>query len=934
MSDASRSETRPPEPSPRHSHRLLLRAYPGWFREEFASQLLAYLACQRREARYGRRGLGAALFWWDAGRDALLTGARLRLERLFERRARQPGRRGSRPAGIGHLETGGLGVMLDATIRDLRHALRGLSRNPGYAFVFILTLGLGIGANTAMFSAVNGVLLRPLPHEDGDRLVYLRHSAREAGLENVLFSVPEVEDFRRGTRSLEAVAEFSTLSFTMLGHGAPRRLRAGIVTGNYFGVMGLSATLGRTVGPEDDGASAAPVIVLSDKYWRAEFAADLDVLGKTVEITGAGSGRTATIVGVAEPAPPYPERTDIYVNLAASPHHLDATMSHDRTHRMTEVFARLAPGATVETVLAEAGAVSARIHAEHPEAYDTGAGFQVSVTPLKTQLTSRARPTLLLLLGTALAVLIIACANLANLTLTRVLRRDHELAVRASLGASRSALRRQLLVESLVLAGAGAALGLLLASLGLDLLVAFAERFTSRASEITFDATVFGFALLVAVAASVFFTVLPALPEGDSAVAGLRRSGSRATAGSGSRRAQRTLVVAQIATSFVLLIGAGLLLRTMMHLSRVDPGFDTVRVLTMDIPVDMRNPPATIRSRYRDVVEEVRALPGVENAALTSWVPLSGASSFSGQMQMRVDGHEPLPGAPLPRANFRVVQAGYFATMGIDLVRGREFTVTDVADAQQVLVINEAMARAYFGERDPIGGRIAWTDDNFRFMGVGPEWRTVVGVAADTRDGGLDAEVMHTVYNPYEQVTPYATGSMVVRATANPAALLPAIRRVILSRLPEQPIDDVATLAELGSASVAPLRLNALLLSGFAFLALVIAAVGLGGVLAFSVGSRTREFGVRSAVGAARHQIWSGVLAEGTTMAAVGIALGAVAAVVLTRFLAWLLVGVRALDPVTFIAVAVLLGGVAIAAAWAPAWRAARVSPMEALRAE
>ncbi len=820
--------------------------------------------------------------------------------------------------------------MLGAITRDVRQAVRGLAKNPGYALVFVVTLGLGIGANTAMFSAVNGVLLRPLPHEDGDRLVYLRHTAPRSGIDNALFSVPEIDDYRQGSPSLDEVAEFSALTFTMLGLETPRRVRAGIVTGNYFDVMGLSATLGRTVGREDDGEGAAAVIVLSHAYWRSMFGGDPGIIGKTVEM----NGRTATFVGVAEPAPPYPERTDIYVNMATSPHHLDASMNHDRIHRMTEVFARLSPEATVESARTEAAAITSRIHEEYPEAYDAGSGYEVTVTPLKTQLTSRARPTLLLLLGTAFFVLIIACANLANLTLTRVMRRERELAIRVSLGASRAALRRGLLVESLVLAGAGAGLGLLLAFVSLDLLVTFAERFTSRASEIALDGSVFGFALLAAVAASLFFTMLPALPDGDSMSRALTSSGARSTVGSGAKRAQRALVVAQIGTSFVLLIGAGLLLRTMIHLNEVDPGFDTAQILSMDIPGTFSGgTDVQVRDMYLSILDDVRALPGVELASLTSAVPLTGTSGFTTQWQMDVEGHEPAPNAPSPRADFRVVSPGYFATMGIDL-RGREFVTTDLEDAQKVVIINESMARAYFGERDPIGQRIAWTDPIARFLGQQHQWRTVVGVAADTRDVGLDADVIHTMYNAYRQVTPRFTGSLVVRVGMDPAAVLPGIRDVVRAHDPNQPIANVATLEDLGSASVAPRRLNTMLLGAFALLALVIAAVGIGGVLAFSVGSRTREFGLRSALGAARHQIWSGVLAEGAMLAAIGVVVGSVTAVVLARFIAGLLVGVPALDPVTFVAVGLLLGGVAIVAAWVPAWRAASVNPMEALRSE
>jgi len=819
--------------------------------------------------------------------------------------------------------------MLDALVRDARHAVRSLARNPGYALVFIVTLGLGIGANTAMFSAVHGVLLRPLPHEDGDRLVYLRHSAPRADIANVLFSVPEIEDYRQGSDALAEIAEFSALDMTVLGLETPRIIRVGIVTGNYFDVMGLSAKLGRAIGPEDDGPDAPAVIVLTDRYWRSAFGADPGIIGRTVEI----SGRTATIVGVAEPAPPYPEQTDIYVNLATSPHHLSATMQQERIHRMTEVFARLAPGATIESARAEVATITARVQAEYPEAYDPQAGHQVTVTPLKAQLTKRARPTLLLLSATALAVLIIACANLGNLTLTRVLRRDHELAIRVSLGGSKWSLRRGLLVESLVLASVGTLLGLLIATWGLDLLVAFLGRFTSRASEIALDAPVFAFATLVAVAASLFFAVLPPLPDAARG-GGTMLSGTRSTVGRGARRAQRALVVAQIGTSFVLLIAAGLLLRTMMHLNRVDPGFDTQRILTMDIPVDFQSgrSPADIRNQYLSILDSVRALPPVRSAALTNSVPLSTGGIFTFRMPIEVEGHEPAPGAPTPQANFRVVSPDYFRTMGIDL-RGRDFTTTDVPDAQKVVVINESMARAYFGERDPIGQRVAWTDPLLeRYLGVGPEMRTVVGVAADTRDRGFDAEVAHTIYNPYPQVG--LVFSLVMRVTGDPTAVVPPVRRIVRAHDPTQPIENVATMEELGSELVAPRRLNTILLGAFAALALVIAAVGIGGVLAFSVEGRTREFGVKSALGAARRQIWSGVLAEGALLAAIGFALGGVMAVALTRFIAGLLVGVPPLDPVTFVAAAVVLGGVAMGAVWVPAWRAATVSPVEALTAE
>jgi putative ABC transport system permease protein len=480
----------------------------------------------------------------------------------------------------------------------------------------------------------------------------------------------------------------------------------------------------------------------------------------------------------------------------------------------------------------------------------------------------------------------------------------------------------------------GAGLGILMAFASLDLIISFAERFTSRAGEITLDATVFGYALLAGVGASVFFTLVPTLPDGASVGSTLVRAGTRATGDSSGRRMQRALVVAQIGTSFVLLIGAGLLVRTMVHLERVDPGFDTGEVLAIDIPANTAGRTSDeIRNHYLAVLEDARALPGVTRAALTNIVPLSsGLGGFTIQFEIGVEGFEPASGAPAPRADFRVVSPDFFATMGIEIVRGRGFTSTDLEGSQPVVVINESMARAYFGDRDPIGQRIAWTDEVMKFLGVTPDWRTVVGVAEDTRDYGLDHRAVHTMYNPYPQVR--WTESLLVRVAGDPQAIVPALRQTILTHDPNQPIDNVATIAQLGDRSVAPRRLNTILLTGFAALAMLIAAVGLGAVLAFSVGSRVREFGIRSALGAAQHQVWSGVVGEGAVLAGVGLILGLLATTVLTKFISGLLVGVPTFDPLTYLVVALVLAAVVLGACWVPAWRASKVSPMEALGAE
>ena len=901
--------------------RLLLWPYPASFRREFGPDLRSHLARQRREPRYAMPVLGLLLFLWEAGRDAVATGIRLRREEAVRARRADPDP--VRPP------RGGIGPALGAMSRDLRHAVRNLSRSPGFVAVFVLTLGLGIGANTAMFSVVYGVLLQPLPHDDADRIVYLRHAAPLASIDNALFSVPEIDDYRRGVPDLTDVSEFSALTFTLLGDDTPRRVRAGVVTGNYFPVMGLDAAAGRTITAHDDGPDAAAVAVLTDEYWRRAFGADPGVVGRTLEM----NGRSLTIVGVIEPSPPYPERTDLYVNLAASPHHLDAAMSHDRVHRMTEVFARLAPGATLEGVREQVRAVTARVQEAYPEAYDPGSGFTVQVTPFKDQLTARARPTFLLLLATASLVLAIACANLANLTLTRVLRRGGEFAVRVSLGGSRLAIRRQLLAESLILAVAGGVVGVLLAGVSLGVLVRFAGRFTSRAAEIGLDGSVLAYAMGVVLVASVFFTLVPTLPGRDSIAPLLRGAGGRVTSGGRARRLQKVMVVAQVGASCVLLIGAGLLLRTMAHLDRVDPGFEGTQVLAMEVPVDASGRTGEeVVARYEEIRRAVEAVPQVESAALTNLLPmLAMPGTFAAQFEIDVEGHEPVPGQPLPRANLRVVSPEYFHTLGIELLEGRAFDSSDGPEAP-VVVLNRAMADTYFPEGNAVGRRIAWADDVMRFLGVGPEMRPVVGVFEDTRDRGVDVPAGHTMYNPYPAVR--WSGGLVLRTAGDPHEVVPEVRDAILGIDRRQPIDNVATLADYAQEWVAPRRLNTVLLTGFGVLAAVIAAVGIGSVLAFSVRSRIREFGVRRAFGATGGEIRSGVIREGLLLTGIGLGVGVVGSALLARLLVGLLVGVPAWDPLTYGAAAVLLGAVAVAACWIPARSASRVSPVEALSSE
>jgi predicted permease len=814
---------------------------------------------------------------------------------------------------------------------DLQIALRGLERTPGYAMAFVLTLGLGIGANTAIFSVVNGIWLRPLPYRDGSRLVYLRHSATLAGIKNVLFSVPEIEDYRKHSPSLEGVAEFSAMTFNMLGVDEPRRVRAGIVTGNYFEVMGLGAHLGRVISSREDGKAAPMVAVLTYDYWQRVFGADPAVVGRTITI----DQRSVEIIGVAEPAPPYPEQTDMFVNLVVSPHHLSASMTQDRLHRMTEVFARLAPDASLASARAEVEALTARLHDEYPAAYDVEHGYEVSVTGLRDQLAAEARPTMFMLLGVAAFVLMIACANVANLTLARVMRRYDELALRVSLGASTWTLRRQLLIENIVPSIAGAALGVLLAIGGCDLLASYIARYSSRASEITVDTTVLGVALVVAVAAASFFAFLPRLPGTGSRRLGWF-SGTRSTAGVAGRRTQRLLVVSQVGVSFVLLVGAGLLLETLRNLQRDDGGVALEEVLVMNVPISYgTRTPDELFAHHGTILEKVAALPGVRSAALGSMIPLKqtprGVLAGLAALEFEIEGQPTEPGAPPPRADFRIVSGGYFYTLGMTLIQGRTFQSTDTRDAPKVVVVNQALADHYFPDREVLGQRIGWRGDTLHFMGVTQEYRTIVGVVSDAKDYGVAEDVPYVAFNPVTEV-PLA-GSLFVR-TAKADVVVRPILDLIHEIDPEQPVVDVGTLAQIRSESISPQRLNAALMGAFAVLALTVAAVGVAGVLAFGVSQRTHEFGVRAALGADRSVLMRVVLKEGARLALFGVAIGLAASLLFAGLISGLLHGVAPTDVGTLGVAALLLTLVALLASAVPAWRASEIDPVQALREE
>ncbi len=814
-------------------------------------------------------------------------------------------------------------------LREARLAWRGLVQTPGYTAAFVLTLGLGIGANTAIFSVVRGIWLRPLPHTNGDRLVYLRHSARAAGFDNVFFSVPEIEDIRTQASSFEGVVEFSSMTFTMQGLDQPRRVTAGVVTANYFEVMGLGAIEGRLIAGRDDGETVDAVAVLTEEFWRQTFGADPGVVGRVIRMDRL----SVEIVGVLEPAPPYPERTDMYVNMAASPHHLGATMTQNRLHRMTEVFARLAPGATVERAAVEVDEISRRLHVEYPAAYDSSQGYRISVTTLRKQLASRAATTVLVLLAVTGLVLIIACANVANLTLARVMRRQGELAIRVSLGASAWRIRRQLLVESLIPSLVGALLGCLIAYASVDLLTTYAARYSAQASEIAVDGVVLSVALLVGVLAAVSFALLPRLPSASST----RPDGARVAGGTSGRRVQRLLVVSQVAVCSILLVGAGLLLRTLYNLQAADGGLDLEDVLTVEMPSPPnRDQPGQRLAYFRTILEKARSLPGVQSAAFAPRVPLrevpGGPAGGLIAMELEFENEPVPPGSPPPRGDFRPVSPDYFGTVGLSLLDGRLFDEADREGSQLVVVINRAMAERYFGGRDAVGHRLAWRGFGVQAMGLDGGWRRIVGVVSDSNDYGMTAAPPLVAYQPLAQET-WAGGTLLVR-TPKPASAAAPLVSIVRDLEPEQPIVRVATLAEVYEEEIGPQRLNATLVASFALLALVISAVGVGGVLAFGVSQRVKELGIRAALGADRRRLVMMIIAEGGSLTAIGLLVGGGVALGGARLVRELLFGVAATDGLTLAGVALVMMGVAVTASVVPAWRASNIDPARALRAD
>ena len=805
---------------------------------------------------------------------------------------------------------------LDSLRQNVRYSLRSLRTSPGFTAVVVVTLGLGIGANAAIFSVMNAVLLRPLPYPASERIMTLWTDNGEQGWPQDVSSYPNFADWRtQNTTFAEMAAYQPRATRTLTGNGEPEQVVGSVVVPTFFQVMGINPARGRTL-VMDDLTGDRQVVVLSDGAWRRRFGEDPSIVGKTIVLNGTAH----EVVGVMPPGFAFPEpTTEFWLSYPAS------VAQRPRGSFSFSVVGRLKPGVTVEQARAELSTIAARLESQYPE---TNAKLGVTIVPLHENTVGDVRPALLMLMGAVGFVLLIACANIANLLLARGATRTREIAVRAALGAGRGRIVSQLLTESACLALLGGTFGLLLAKWGVDALVALGPAALPRMHEVRIDGPILLFTLVASLVTALLFGLPPALRASSVQLSEMMKEGARSMSGarSGSRM-RRALVVSEIALALMLLIGAGLLLASYRQLSNVTMGFDPRNVLTARVSLTISKfpQPPMARAFYRELLEQTRALPGVRSAAYTTSLPLNASVEGS---TIAIEGRAPTPDLDNKEVRRSVVSPSYFATLGIPLLAGRVFTEQESGDTVTVAMVNETMKTLHFLGEDPVGRRMQWG-----CVGPGCPWMTVIGVVHDTKQDGLDEYVRPEIYVSYLQ-QPRLGLNLVVRTERDALSIVPSLRGVLKSADPEIPLAGIATMEQLTARSVATRRFNTLLLGIFSSLALVLALVGIYGVMSYSVSQRRQEVGIRMALGAPANEVLRLILREAMVLAGIGIAIGLVLSLFMTRLLGSLLFQVSATDAVTFTATAALLAAVAFAASYIPARRAARVQPSVALRTE
>lgn len=809
-------------------------------------------------------------------------------------------------------------------LQDIRYGIRMLRKSPSVSIVATIALALGIGANTAIFSVVNAVLLRPLPFPNSDSLMSVFEKDQTRGLARGSYSYPNFFDLREQNHVFEHIAAYHDSDFIMTGGGDPVRLQGGVVTADLFPVLGVSPLLGRTFSPnEDKPTETGRVVVLSQRLFASRFNSDASILNKQITL----DGKSYTIIGVMPHGFEFPiqnEPLDLWTTIADDAAG-NTPMTAQRGAHFLRLIARLKPGVTQVQAQADVDTIAARLEQQYP---DTNTHKGIQIESALTALVGDIRPALLILLGAVACVLLIACANVANLQLARAMTRHKEMSIRSALGASRARVIRQLLTESVLLSLAGGAIGLVLAVWWSDLLIALGKQDIPRAIQVGLDWRVLGFTLVVSVLTGVIFGLVPAFHSAKTELTESLKEGRGAGGGARRNRIRGVLVVVELAVAVVLLVGAGLLIQSLWRLRHVSSGLQSQNVLTFNVALpDVRYSSEKQARFYRDLLTRVRTLPGVQSASAILPLPLSG-DRF--QISFQIDGR-PVAPKDQPSADLFVIEANYFHTMGIPILNGRDFEDRDEHKSTPVVIVTDTFARQYFPGESPIGKRIkpglsTWDDEKSTM-------REIVGVVADIRNRALNTEPKPAYYLPQSQV-PFNQLIVVMKTSTDPNSLINGATREVRSLDQELPVFGVKTMDEYIASSVAAPRFNTTLLSIFAAVALVLTVIGLYGVMSYSVAQRTNEIGIRMALGAQTRDVLRLIVKQGLRLVLIGLVLGMAGALALTRLLSSLLFGVGTKDPMTFVAIATLLALVALVACYVPAWRATKVDPLEALRYE
>jgi predicted permease len=813
---------------------------------------------------------------------------------------------------------------MNTLLADLRYALRLLIKSPAFTVIAALTLALGIGANTALFSVVNGVLLNPLAYPHSDRLVVVY--ATIAGLDSAPIEYPNFLDWQRDSRSFASMAAYRSEDYTFIGNGEGERLDGYMISASFFDTLGINPVLGRTFRVDDDQIGAAPVVVLSGGFWKRKFGSSPDIIGKPITLNGSAY----TIVGIIpDTFTFYGNRRDVYTPIGQWS---DPSFRDRRVSVGARAFGRLNPGVTVAQAQAEMDEVARNLAVAYPEA---DAGHNIKLVPMKEDLVGNVQPLLFVLLAAVGFLMLIACANVANLLLARSVARAREFAIRSALGAGQARMIRQLLTESILLSAVGGAFGLLLAYCGMNTLLKALPAALPRSNEVSLDSRVMLFTLVLSLVTGVIFGLAPALKATHTNLQEVMRQSGRGSSGF-RHRLQGTFVAVEIALALVLLVGAGLMIRTLSALWRVDPGFNPSHAITFSLamPATSNTTSAETRARLRNFDDKVRSIPGVQAVSVTLG---SRPMIHDSALPFWIEG-EPKPAhdSEMHAATFFLVESGFRQAMGISLLRGRFVTDQDNENTPLVIDIDDNFARTYFPGQDPIGNHINFTEFNVQAK--------VVGVVGHVKQYALDADppgaIQAQFFYPFmqipEKIMPLVAKSVavVLRTHGDPTPIMGPVRETVREIDPREVIYNVQTMDDVVATSYAARRLTMILLTGFAGLAMMLASVGIYGVVSYLVGQRTQEIGIRMALGAQPRDILVLVLGEGTKMALIGAGLGTAASLVLTRLMAKQLFGVSAHDPLTYTSVAFVLMFVAIAACFVPARRALRMDPMNSLRSE